>query len=214
MTVRRAFVSEMNNAVYLLTSKSSGEQILIDAADDMDALLSLLSDGAEDVRGEGPTAEPRLRLIVTTHAHWDHTRATRSLGETTGAKVVIGKHDADQLLQERGVQADVELRHEDSIEVDGIRLEVIALRGHTPGSVALATTVGAPTLVFTGDSLFPGGVGNTGSDPARFTQLFADVCERIFDRYEDDTRVLPGHGGDTTLGAERPSLPAWRERGW
>ena len=93
-------------------------------------------------------------------------------------------------------------------------LEAIALRGHTPGSIAFATTDGDPVLLFTGDSLFPGGVGNTRNDPQRFEQLFADVSERLFDRFGDDAIVYPGHGAETTLGAERPALPEWRERGW
>ena len=88
-------------------------------------------------------------------------------------------------------------------------------RGHTPGSVAVLWRGGAEgDHLFTGDSLFPGGVGNTDRDPQRFAQLIDDVEQRIFDRLEDSTWVYPGHGVDTTLGAERASLPAWRERGW
>ena len=68
--------------------------------------------------------------------------------------------------------------------------------------------------MFTGDSLFPGGVGNTERDAVRFDRLYTDVAERIFDRLPDETWVYPGHGKDTTLGAERPSLPEWRQRGW
>jgi glyoxylase-like metal-dependent hydrolase (beta-lactamase superfamily II) len=88
---------------------------------------------------------------------------------------------------------------------------VIHLRGHTPGSLALLYQ---DAHLFTGDSLFPGGVGNTQRDAARFEQLYTDVVERVFDRLPDETWVYPGHGKDTTLGAERPSLPEWRERGW
>ena len=103
-------------------------------------------------------------------------------------------------------------------------LEVIALRGHTPGSIALAyrepehvteaDAVAGRVHLFTGDSLFPGGIGATGNDRARFDQLFADVTDRIFERFEDGTWVYPGHGPDTTLGTERPHLSAWRARGW
>ena len=208
-TVRRLFVSDMHNAVYLITAKASGEQILIDAADDIDALESLLREGAADTNRPAT-----LRLIVTTHAHWDHTRAIAALAARTGAKVAIGRDDAQQLLEERDISADVLLDHEDRVEVEGAAFDVISLRGHTPGSVALATTEGHPFLLFTGDSLFPGGLGNTGNDPERFAQLFDDVTSRLFDRFGDETRVLPGHGEATTLGAERPALPAWRERGW
>ena len=208
-TVRRMFVSEMNNAVYLLTAKASGEQILIDAADDAEALRALLADGAGDAARAGG-----LRWILTTHAHWDHTRATADLAAASGAPVAIGRDDAAQLQEERGVVADRELAGGERIAIEGLELEAIALRGHTPGSIAFATTDGDPVLLFTGDSLFPGGVGNTRNDPQRFEQLFADVSERLFDRFGDDAIVYPGHGAETTLGAERPALPEWRERGW
>ncbi len=208
-TVRRMFVSEMNNAVYLLTAKASGEQILIDAAYDAEALRALLADGAGDAARAGG-----LRWILTTHAHWDHTRATADLAAASGAPVAIGRDDAAQLQEERGVVADRELAGGERIAIEGLELEAIALRGHTPGSIAFATTDGDPVLLFTGDSLFPGGVGNTRNDPQRFEQLFADVSERLFDRFGDDAIVYPGHGAETTLGAERPALPEWRERGW
>lgn len=234
-TVRRRFVSEMNNAVYLLTAKTSGEQILIDAADDVEALKELLADGAKDARGAalagGASAggawagadladaittdpTPGLRLILTTHAHWDHTRATAELAADTGAQVLIGRGDAEQLRSERDLTADRELDGGERISVVGIELEVFALRGHTTGSLAFASSDGLPALLFTGDSLFPGGVGNTGNDPSRFSQLFSDVSERIFERFGDDTFVYPGHGAETTLGAERPSLQEWQSRGW
>jgi glyoxylase-like metal-dependent hydrolase (beta-lactamase superfamily II) len=211
MTVRRAFVSEMNNAVYLLTSKQTGHQILIDAADDEAALLDLITSASADVR-EG--VETSLDLIVTTHSHWDHTRATKALRNTTGAHVLIGADDAEELYESRSVEADETVDDGDAVNVPGISLRVIALRGHTPGSIALATTSADPAMIFTGDSLFPGGVGNTNNDPERFASLITDVTERIFDRYSDDTAVYPGHGEATTLGAERPHLEQWRSRGW
>ncbi|WP_434063589.1 MBL fold metallo-hydrolase [Paramicrobacterium chengjingii] len=207
-TVRRCFVSTMNNAVYLVTARQSGEQLLIDAAADAASISSLLRHGEKDA-----DREARLATIVTTHAHWDHTRATAEVARQTGAQVAIGRADAAQLAAERGIDAEVLLDHGDRVRVDGVALEVIALRGHTPGSVALALP-GEPTLLFTGDSLFPGGVGNTGDDPVRFEQLFTDVTTRIFDRFSDITRVFPGHGEPTTLGSERPALPDWRDRGW
>ena len=93
-------------------------------------------------------------------------------------------------------------------------IEFIHLRGHTPGSLAVLyrDPAGSPHL-FTGDSLFPGGVGKT-ADATAFTSLIDDVEQRLFDRYPDDTVVWPGHGAPTTLGAERPHLAAWRARGW
>jgi glyoxylase-like metal-dependent hydrolase (beta-lactamase superfamily II) len=108
------------------------------------------------------------------------------------------------------------VRHGDTVTVGGQTLEVVHLRGHTPGSIALVWRggEGAGTHVFTGDSLFPGGVGNTQKDPERFASLIDDVEQRIFGVLPDDTWVYPGHGKDTTLGAERPHLGEWRERGW
>jgi glyoxylase-like metal-dependent hydrolase (beta-lactamase superfamily II) len=92
---------------------------------------------------------------------------------------------------------------------------VTHLVGHTPWSIALTLGAGGgePHL-FTGDCLFPGGVGNTQKDPARFDSLYADVAAKLFGRLPDATWVYPGHGGDTTLGAERPHLAEWRDRGW
>jgi glyoxylase-like metal-dependent hydrolase (beta-lactamase superfamily II) len=104
----------------------------------------------------------------------------------------------------------------DTIQIGELTFDVIHLRGHTPGSVALAldgTATGGVTQLFTGDCLFPGGVGKTWQ-PGDFEQLISDVTTRVFDRFGDDTVVYPGHGDDTTLGAERPHLAEWRERGW
>ena len=107
------------------------------------------------------------------------------------------------------------VRHGDTVAVGDCRLEVIALAGHTPGSIALLydDPDGTPHL-FTGDSLFPGGVGNTFGDSDAFVSLVDDVEAKIFDRLPDETWFYPGHGGDSTLGAERPHLAEWRQRGW
>jgi glyoxylase-like metal-dependent hydrolase (beta-lactamase superfamily II) len=108
--------------------------------------------------------------------------------------------------------------HGDVISVGDARLSVIHLRGHTPGSIALCYDAGGELAdqphLFTGDSLFPGGPGNTQGDAARFGSLMDDLEERIFGALPDGTWVYPGHGADTTLGAERPSVPEWRARGW
>jgi glyoxylase-like metal-dependent hydrolase (beta-lactamase superfamily II) len=206
ITIRSASVSEMDNNVYLLTSKRTGAQVLIDAADDLPAIRRLLADGAADT-----AAEARVRLVVTTHSHWDHVRALAEAVEATGARSAAGAEDVPDIE----VPTDLALNHGDPIEVDGITLEAIKLRGHTPGSVALLYRDQAgPAHLFSGDSLFPGGVGNTQKDPARFTSLMNDVEERVFGYLPDDTVVHPGHGKGTTLGAERPHLPEWRERGW
>ena len=206
ITIRRISVSEMDNNVYLLTSKASGAQLLIDAADDLPAIQSLLSDATADTSGE-----PRLALIATTHQHWDHVRALPGLVEATGAQTAAGTDDAPELP----VKVDVLLEHGDVGNFDGFDVTAVHLRGHTPGSVALVyqDPEGA-AHIFSGDSLFPGGVGNTQKDPERFNQLLTDVTERIFAVYPDSTVVHPGHGKSTTLGAERPHLEEWRARGW
>ncbi|MHA7278318.1 MBL fold metallo-hydrolase [Arthrobacter sp. MDT2-2] len=206
VTIRSISVSEMDNNVYLLTSKSSGAQVLIDAADDAHAILELLADAQEDT-----DAEARVALIVTTHAHWDHLRALAEVKEATGARTAAGADDVADIA----VPTDVPLRHGDVGSFEGFDLEAIHLRGHTPGSVALLyRDPSGPAHLFTGDSLFPGGVGNTQGDPERFASLYEDVSTRIFDHLPDDTVVHPGHGKGTTLGAERGSLAEWKQRGW
>lgn len=206
ITIRSASVSEMDNNVYLLTSKRTGAQVLIDAADDLPAIRRLLADGAADT-----AAEAKVGFVVTTHSHWDHVRALAETVEATGARSAAGAEDVPDI----DVPVDLALNHGDPVEVAGITLESIKLRGHTPGSVALLyRDPDGPAHLFSGDSLFPGGVGNTQKDPARFTSLMNDVEERVFGYLPDDTVVHPGHGKGTTLGAERPHLPEWRERGW
>ncbi|MDP9986861.1 MBL fold metallo-hydrolase [Arthrobacter sp. FW306-05-C] len=206
LTIRSISVSEMDNNVYLLTAKESGAQLLIDAADDLPAIQQLLADGAADT-----TAVPRLALIATTHQHWDHVRALKELVAATGARTAAGADDADALP----VPVDVRLRHGDVGNFDGFDVTAVHLRGHTPGSIAFVyEDPDGPAHIFSGDSLFPGGVGNTQKDPERFNQLLADVTERLFGAYPDSAVVHPGHGKPTTLGAERPHLDEWRARGW
>ena len=206
ITIRRISVSGMDNNVYLLTAKASGEQVLIDAADDAPAIQQLLRDAAGDT-----SATPRLALIATTHQHWDHVRALKEIVEASGAPTAAGTDDADALP----VAVDRNLGHGDTVAVDGFALTAVHLRGHTPGSIAFVYEAPeGPTHIFSGDSLFPGGVGNTQKDPERFTQLLDDVTQRLFGTYPDDAVVHPGHGKPTTLGAERPHLEEWRARGW
>ncbi|MGX5717290.1 MBL fold metallo-hydrolase [Arthrobacter sp. MAHUQ-56] len=206
LTIRSVSVSEMDNNVYLLTAKASGGQLLIDAADDLPAIQQLLADGAGDTG-----AQAHLTLIATTHQHWDHVRALKELVAATGARTAAGADDADALP----VPVDVRLGHGDKVAVDGVELTAVHLRGHTPGSIAFVyQDPEGPAHIFSGDSLFPGGVGNTQKDPERFNQLLSDVTERLFGTYPDTAVVHPGHGKPTTLGAERPHLEEWRARGW
>jgi glyoxylase-like metal-dependent hydrolase (beta-lactamase superfamily II) len=199
LTIRKASVSAMDNNVYLLTCRETGEQLLIDAADDASRITKLITEGTGAVG-----------TIVTTHQHWDHHRALPEVAAATGATTAAGAPDADALP----VIPDLRLSHGDRVTFGAIELDVIQLRGHTPGSVALAYADPAGGAhLFTGDSLFPGGPGKTWA-AADFASLMDDLEARVFEVHDDDTWVYPGHGKDTTLGAERPHLGEWRERGW
>ncbi len=197
LILTKVSVSEMDNNVYLLRSRETGEQLLIDAADDAATLLQVVGDTG-------------LRTVVTTHQHWDHHRALAAVVDATHAETVAGAEDADHLP----VPVTRRVSDGDVVTVGDSRMEVIHLVGHTPGSIALLydDPDGTPHL-FTGDSLFPGGPGRTTS-PEDFQQLISDLERKVFDRLPDETWVYPGHGDDTTLGAERPSLAEWRARGW
>ncbi|MGY1744874.1 MBL fold metallo-hydrolase [Blastococcus sp. SYSU D00695] len=199
LVVTKLAVGEMSNNAYLLRDADRGEALLVDAATDAPALLRLVGDAD-------------LRTVVTTHGHWDHHRALPEVVAATGAQTVAHPADAADLP----VPVDRPVQHGDTVRVGRHELEVIHLRGHTPGSIALLWRGpgDASPHLFTGDCLFPGGVGNTQQDPARFTSLIDDVEERLFAPLPDETWVYPGHGGDTTLGAERPHLAEWRARGW
>jgi glyoxylase-like metal-dependent hydrolase (beta-lactamase superfamily II) len=200
-TIVKASVGPMDNNAYLITCSETGETLLIDAANDAEELIDLVRNHA-----------PKLALIVTSHQHFDHWQALAALVDATGAPTAAHELDADPLP----VKPDRLLANGDTVNVGRLSFDVIHLRGHTPGSVALALSgeaAGDATQLFTGDCLFPGGVGKTWQ-PADFQSLYEGVKTEIFGRYGDDTVVYPGHGDDTTLGAERPHLDEWRERGW
>lgn len=205
--VHKLSVSDMDNNVYVLTCAATGERLLVDAADDAPRIFQLLrsSDPAQQ-------AAHGLGQVVTTHQHWDHHRALAEVVGATAATTLAGADDADALP----VPVDRRLVDGDTVRVGDLVLDVVGLRGHTPGSVALALTVGGDeprTVLFTGDSLFPGGPGRTAGVDA-FTSLMDDLEARVFAVYDDATLVLPGHGDNTLLGRERPQLGEWRARGW
>lgn len=198
VTITKIEVGDFGNNAYLLRCRETGDGLLIDAAAEPDRLLGLI--------GDMPISK-----IVTTHRHRDHWQALEAVAGATGAAVIAHPLDAPELP----VPATLTVEHGDRITLGVVSLEVVHLRGHTPGSIALLYRGGATEQhLFSGDSLFPGGVGNTWGDPAAFEQLYTDVVERVFDRLPDETWVYPGHGKDTTLGAERPALPEWKARGW
>ena len=197
LSITKVSVGSMDNNAYLLECRSTGDLLLVDAADDATTLLGLV--------GDRP-----LTRVVTTHRHRDHWQALAEVVGATGARTAAGAADVEGIP----VPTDEPLADGDSVTVGDVSLSVTHLVGHTPGSVALlyADPEGHPHL-FTGDCLFPGGVGKT-AGPADFASLVDDVESKLFDRLPDDTWFYPGHGDDSTLGRERPALPEWRARGW
>jgi glyoxylase-like metal-dependent hydrolase (beta-lactamase superfamily II) len=197
LIVTKVSVGPADNNAYVLRCRATDEELLIDAAAEPDRIL--------DVCGEGP-----LVRIVTTHKHADHWGALAAVRAATGARTSGHPLDAVDIP----VPTDDPLEDGDRFQVGRVELEVIHLVGHTPGSIALLyDDPTGPPHMFTGDSLFPGGVGRTGT-PEDFATLMGDVQRKIFDRLPDETWVYPGHGDDTTLGRERPHLDEWRARGW
>lgn len=197
LVAERLVVGPLANNVYLLSL--DGHHLLVDAADEAETLVAWL-DGR------------RPETIVTTHRHHDHVGALADIARSTGARTVSGTPDAEAIEAATGVACEG-LWTGDTIALGELTIEVVGLVGHTPGSIALVVRQpGAPVHLFTGDSLFPGGVGKTHS-PADFQQLLDDVTRQLFDRY-DDAFVWPGHGEPTMLEDERPHLDEWRERGW
>ncbi|MFJ6426491.1 MBL fold metallo-hydrolase [Streptomyces hydrogenans] len=198
LMISKVAVGPMDNNAYLLRCRATGQQLLVDAANDAETLLTLIGD-------DGITA------VVTTHRHGDHWQALARVVAVTGATTYAGAYDAEGIP----VATDVLVEDGDTIRVGEVELTARHLVGHTPGSIALIydDPHGHPHL-FTGDCLFPGGVGNTWKDPEAFASLLRDVETKLFAVLPDETWVYPGHGKDTTLGDERPHVPEWRERGW
>ena len=200
-TIVKASVGPMDNNAYLITCSRTGDSLLIDAANDASLLLELIAKYA-----------PKLVLIVTSHQHPDHWLALEEVAKTTGVPTAAHQLDAEPLP----VTPDRILADGDTVTVGDLRLDVIHLQGHTEGSVALALggpAAGEAVQLFTGDCLFPGGIGKTWKD-GDFERLLDGVSSKVFNVYPDSTVVYPGHGDDTTIGAERPHLAEWRERGW
>ena len=197
LIISKLAVGPYDNNAYLLRCRNSGAQLLIDAAAEPVRLLDLVAEGG-------------LGMVITTHRHRDHWQALADVVAATGTRTAAHIDDAPEIP----VPTDVLVRDGDVIAVGDCRLEAIHLVGHTPGSIALLydDPEGMPHL-FTGDCLFPGGVGKTGT-PEEFDSLYRGVVTRLFERLPDETWVYPGHGNDTMIGAERPALAEWRDRGW
>lgn len=198
LRITKLAVGPTNNNAYLLRCTATGDTMLIDAAAEPDRLLAARGDGM-------------LVSVVTTHQHPDHWQALEAVVGVTGPAVIAHPLDAPGLpipMTELVSDGDV-------LAVGDAGVKVVHLKGHTPGSIALVYLAdSAAPHIFTGDSLFPGGPGNTHKNVADFTSLMDDLEAKVFGVFPDATWVYPGHGGDTTLGAERPHLREWRERGW
>ena len=197
LMISKLAVGPHDNNTYLLRCRTTGAQVLVDAAAEPGRIMDLI----------GPEG---VSLVITTHRHPDHWQALQEVVDLTGAPTAAHQLDAPGIP----VPTDVLLDDGDRIDVGDCSLEAIHLMGHTPGSIALLydDPDGPPHLI-TGDCLFPGGVGKTHSAD-EFDSLYADVTTKLFDRLPDETWVYPGHGWDTTIGAERPNLQEWRARGW
>lgn len=214
VTVRSISVSDMDNNVFVITGKADGMQIIIDAADNTSEIIKLTETAlTQDFQGQGDPVG--VMAVYTTHSHWDHIRALPAVLEETGADAYAGAEDVAAIGEQEHVEV-IEVEDDEAFIYNSFVLTTIHLMGHTPGSIAYVLTTeddGHPAHIFTGDSLFPGGVGKTNS-PEDFESLINDVEAKLFNVYEDETLIHPGHGKSTTLGAERDSLPEWRERGW
>lgn len=197
LVITKLSVGPMDNNAYLLRCRQTGEQVLVDAAAEPLRLLDLV--GKDGLVG-----------VVTTHRHGDHWQGLGEVVAATSARTFAHPLDATDIP----VETEVFLSDGDALRFGTVELSVIHLVGHTPGSIALVydDPDGEPH-VFTGDCLFPGGVGRTTS-PVDFASLYEGVVEKLFGRLPDETWVYPGHGNDTTIGRERPDLAAWRDRGW
>ena len=191
--VHRVVVGPMDNNVYVVRCRSTGEGLLIDAANEHDLLLDLCRDLG-------------VRQVVETHGHWDHIQAVEAVRDA-GFEVAVTAADAGMLPA-----YDLLLDDESTLSVGRLRIGTIATPGHTPGSMCFAVE-GTP-LLFSGDTLFPGGPGNTKFENADFPTIIESIEDRLFSQFGPDTQVLPGHGAATTIGRESPHLQEWIDRGW
>jgi glyoxylase-like metal-dependent hydrolase (beta-lactamase superfamily II) len=185
-------VGPFENNVFVVRDKGTGAALIVDAANEHDLLL-------EVSRATG------VRRVLTTHGHWDHIQAVTALRDA-GIEVGVASADAEMLPS-----YDFTIPDDDVLTLGELALRAVHTPGHTPGSTCFLLE-GHPVL-FSGDTLFPGGPGNTKFENASFDQIITSIDRRLF-TLDPDILVLPGHGLDTTIGTERPHLDEWVERGW
>ncbi len=191
--IHKVVVGPMDNNVFVLRCRHRGDAVLIDAANEHDVLLDLASSLG-------------VRRVIETHGHWDHIQAIPEMRDA-GYSVGVTADDAGMLPSYDELIGDDEV-----IEVGDLRLRTVLTPGHTPGSVCFRVE-GKPIL-FSGDTLFPGGPGATQFEGGDFPTIITSIEDRLFSRLAPDTLVLPGHGDDTTIGAESPHLQEWIDRGF
>lgn len=191
--IHKVVVGPMDNNVYVLRCKETGDAVLLDAANEHEMLLELCRDLG-------------VRKVLETHGHWDHIQAVPAVRDA-GYEVGVTAADAAMLPS-----YDFVLDDETVIEVGRLRLHTILTPGHTPGSMCFRLE-GSPVL-FSGDTLFPGGPGNTTFAGGDFPTIVRSLEDRLFAPLAADTIVMPGHGNDTSIGTERPHLQEWIDRGW
>ncbi len=192
--VHKVVVGPFDNNVFVVRCRQTGDAVLIDAANEHEQLLTLCK-------------RLGVKRVLETHGHWDHIQAIPALREA-GYEVAVTAADAPRL---KDVGYDVFIDDAEIIEVGDLRLHAIHNPGHTEGSISFS--VANTPLLFTGDTLFPGGPGNTKLDGGDFQTIISSIDNKLF-TFPAETIVLPGHGLDTTIGAERPQLAQWVTRGW
>ncbi|MEY2569214.1 MAG: hypothetical protein QOE35_3743 [Actinomycetota bacterium] len=191
--IHKLVVGPMDNNVFVLRCKETGDAVLLDAANEHEKLLELCK-------------RLNVRKVLETHGHWDHIQAVPAVRDA-GYEVGVTGQDAAMLPS-----YDFVLEDDSVIEVGRLRLHTIHTPGHTPGSMCFRVE-GSPVL-FSGDTLFPGGPGNTTFEGGDFPTIIRSLEDRLFSKVPDDHIVMPGHGDDTTIGAEKPHLQEWADRGW
>ena len=191
--VHQIVVGPMDNNVYILRCRRTGDAMLIDAANEHEALLEICQ-------------RMGVNQVVETHGHWDHIQAVPAVRDA-GISVAVTSADAGMLPS-----YDLILEDEESIQVGDLRVKTLTTPGHTRGSICF--DVEGTNLLFTGDTLFPGGPGNTSFEGGDFPTIIESIERRIFAKFKPDTLVLPGHGASTSVGNESPHLQEWVDRGW
>ncbi len=191
--VYRYVVGPVDNNVFIIRCHETGEAVLLDAANEHDKLLKLCE-------------SLNVRTVLETHGHWDHIQAVPAIRDA-GYEVGITAQDAAMLPS-----YDFVLEDSSVVEVGRLRIHTHHTPGHTPGSMSFSVE-GTP-LLFSGDTLFPGGPGATAFEGGDFTTIMQSLEDRMFKVFDKDTIVLPGHGADTTIGTEAPHLDEWAARGW